>query len=180
MVDSPSTSHVLPILVKSISSQLSLDESSVLQLLPQSSLICRSPCFSSMETLIKLELQVKKVKEEIASRILQSGLYASTSNQDYPEAPSTKRRCIGSGNTPSRTRQLLFTVDTHNTSPKAMVRSWLAIFICYCTNTLTIHLHFLYDIIRWLLKPKSPDIFISHLPEISWQNILAEEIGSRL
>ena len=117
---SASTSHVLPVLLKSISSQLSLDESLVLQLLPESSLICRSPCFSSLATLIKLELQMKRVKEEIASRLLQSGLYASTSN---PEAPSAKRRRIESGSTPSRSKQLLFTVDTHDTSPQAMVRS---------------------------------------------------------
>lgn len=125
---SSSTKHVLPVLLQALSAHLeNLSEDAITRLLPHDSVICRTPCFSSLESLLRLEDEARKVREKIDSRLSQ--LYtASSSASSSVDVPTAKRLRFDRQDTPSRPkpsgRQHLFGEKLNPaTSPVATVSS---------------------------------------------------------
>ena len=150
---SDATKHVLPTLVHTLSVHVAgidgagtVSEDAILQLLPhESSYICKTPCFSSLEKLIKLRQETRNVEELVLSKLSQCGTYhqlisATRSpivSEAVPEtsarvgspprisAPAAKRPCCASSLTPrlSRpvSRQVLFAEQQPVTTPGVTV-----------------------------------------------------------
>ena len=74
---SEATRHVAPKFIEVLSAHLAFPEERVSQLLAADSLICKKPCFSSLDPLVTLEKKIHEVNDEIVSWLAGSGLYMS-------------------------------------------------------------------------------------------------------
>ena len=86
---SEATRHVVPTFISVLSAHLAIPEDRVSGLLPKDSLICKKPCFSSLDSMVTLEMKMRRLKEEIASRLTVSGLYTSAPAVSSLAQPNT-------------------------------------------------------------------------------------------
>ena len=132
---SSATSHVLPVLLQALSSHLHVgsyagDLDAIAQLLPcGSTYICKNPCFSNLDTLLRMTSQSSRRRLRKGFLVAARTAYRE-SMPAIASAPPTKRPRWddkqGKSGTPTRprpsNRQLLFTRPKPGTSPNVTVR----------------------------------------------------------
>ena len=108
---SDATRHVLPMLAHTLSVHVArtagagtVSEDPILQLLlHESSYICKTPCFSSLEKLMKLRQETRNVEELVLSKLSQCGAYHQstvTATQSPTVAPDAVHEVSASVSSP--------------------------------------------------------------------------------